>query len=104
LLDGFLAQHSERLIADPLKRAVFQRDLLAVYYWLSLASDEQAASRSALQNRVAEVIHRLALTEDQIGKLPDNYDDAIRAQVFPPQIRSRRSEAPILPQTFSIRR
>ena len=49
LLDEFLQQHSERLIADPLKRAVFQRDLLAVYDWLSLASDEQAASRSALQ-------------------------------------------------------
>ena len=38
LLDEFLQQHSERLIADPLKRASFQRDLLAVNDWLSLPS------------------------------------------------------------------
>jgi len=36
LLDEFLGQHSERAVTDPLKRALFQRDLLAIYDWLSL--------------------------------------------------------------------
>jgi hypothetical protein len=34
LLDKFLEQHSERAVTDPLKRALFQRDLLAIYDWL----------------------------------------------------------------------
>src|ERR1019366_2997865 len=41
LLDEFLGQHSERAITDPLKRALFQRDLLAVNDWLLFPSDEQ---------------------------------------------------------------
>jgi hypothetical protein len=83
LLDGFLRQHSERLIHDPLRRAVFQRDLLAVYEWLSAPSDEQVSGRSELQQRIAEVIRRLALTAEEIGELPDNYNDAVRTHIFP---------------------
>ena len=56
LLDEFLQQHSERLITDPLKRGLFQRDLLAVNDWLSLPNDEQAQGRSELQKRIAQVI------------------------------------------------
>ena len=41
LLDEFLRQHSENLVRDPLRRAVFQRDLLGVYEWLAALSDEQ---------------------------------------------------------------
>ena len=83
LLDEFLQQHAERLILDSLRRALFQRDLLAVYEWLSTPSDEQGSGRSALEQRIAEIITRLALTSDEIGKLPDNYTDAIRSHVFP---------------------
>jgi hypothetical protein len=85
LLDEFLQQHSERLIRDPLKRAVFQRDLLAVYAWLSAPPYEQEPDRSKLQKRIAEAIRRLALPADEIGKLPHNYDDAVRTRAFPTQ-------------------
>src|ERR1700733_9468579 len=67
-LDEFLQQHSERLIAEPLKRALFQRDLLAVSDWLSLPRDEPVQPRSELQKRVTEIIRRLALTKDQTEK------------------------------------
>jgi hypothetical protein len=97
LLDEFLQQHSEKLIADPLKRAWFQRDLLAVNGWLSLPSDERVQSRSELQKRVTEVIRRLALTEDQIQKLPDNYEEAIRALGFPAPYTSADPQRPFLP-------
>ena len=33
VLDEFVAQHAERLIEDPLKRAVLQRDLWAIFDW-----------------------------------------------------------------------
>jgi hypothetical protein len=96
LLDEFLQQHSERMIRDPLKHAVFQRDLLAVYEWLS-ASSEQGSSELELQKRIAEVIRRLALTPDEIGKLPVNYDDAIRAETFPPRYDPSNAKDPFLP-------
>lgn len=97
LLDEFLQQHSERLITDPLKRGLFQRDLLAVNDWLSLPNDEQAQGRSELQKRIAQVIRRVALTEDQIRKLPDNYADAVRAQVFPRNDDPADPQRPFLP-------
>src|SRR5580704_9441452 len=56
LLDEFLGQHSERAVTDPLKRALFQRDLLAIYDWLSLPFVEQTQGRSDLQKRVSEII------------------------------------------------
>src|SRR3984957_20534417 len=66
LLDEFLRQHSERVVTDPLKRALFQHDLLAVCEWLSLPRDEQTQDRSELQKRIAEIIRRLGLSEDQV--------------------------------------
>jgi hypothetical protein len=96
LLDEFLQQHLERLILDPLRRALFQRDLLAVYAWLSAPSDEQESGRSELQKRIAEVISRLALAADEIGKLPENYNDAIRAHV-PIRYDSADGNEPFLP-------
>src|ERR1700723_1499343 len=83
LLDEFLGQHSESAVTDPLRRALFQGDLLAIYDWLSLPRDEQTEGRSDLQNRVTEIIRRLALSKDQIRKLPDNYEDAVRSHVLP---------------------
>jgi hypothetical protein len=97
LLDQFLQTQSETLVADPLKRALFQRDLLAVYDWLSSSFDEPAPGRTELQKRVAEIIRRLALSEDEIRKLPDNYDDAIRAHVFPTSYDPADSQRPFLP-------
>ncbi len=49
LLDEFLQQHSENLVRDPLRRAVFQRDLLGVYEWLGALSDEQGSVQPELQ-------------------------------------------------------
>jgi len=97
LLDEFLRQHSERLIRDPLRRSVFQRDLLAVHVWLSERSDEQGLGRAELQQRIAEVIRRLALTSAEISKLPDNYNDAIKTHVFPIAYDPANAKEPFLP-------
>jgi hypothetical protein len=96
-LDEFLQQHSERAVTDPLKRALFQRDLLAVYDWLSMPRDEQTPDRSELQKRVAEIIRRLAISEDELRTLPDNYDDAIRAHSFPTTYDPADPQHPFLP-------
>jgi len=99
LLDEFLEQHSERVVTDPLKRALFQRDLLAIYEWLSSPRDEQMEGLSDLQKRITEIIRRLALSEDQVRKLPDNYEDAVRARVFPTTYDPADPQRPFLPLT-----
>ncbi|MGC2248786.1 MAG: hypothetical protein WA609_19440 [Terriglobales bacterium] len=97
MLDEFLGQHSEREVTDPLKRALFQRDLLAIYDWLSLPGNEQTEGRSDLQKRVTEIIRRLALSKDQVRKLPDNYENAVRAHAFLRSYDPADPQHPFLP-------
>ena len=84
LLDEFLASHGEALIRDPLRRALLQRDLWALFDWTVWpdrdAPDQQA--REALQLRLSAAIHRLALTKDEIDTLPDNYLAASQSQAL----------------------
>jgi len=82
VLDQFIRGHGERLIRDPLKRALLQRDLWALFDWSAdyrtypAANASEAQARTGLQRRLATVIKRLALTPDEIGRLPDNHVEA----------------------------
>src|SRR5262249_37015744 len=81
VLDEFLASHSERSINDPLKRAVLQRDLWAVFDWTTRVSGD-SPQKSNLQTKLFEVIRRLALRPEEIAKLPDFYQAAIGSRTF----------------------
>ena len=72
-------------IRDPLKRAVFQNDLWAMFDWLGKVSDGDGQPRMALEQRLARVIRRVALTRKEIEALPDTYALAVgsRALVAP---------------------
>ncbi|HEV2905576.1 MAG TPA: hypothetical protein VGW32_11030, partial [Pyrinomonadaceae bacterium] len=96
VLDEFLSQNGEGAIADPLKRAILQRDLWAVFDWLA-QSQNGSAQKSALQNKLAEVIRRLALRPEEITKLPDFYQEAIKANAFPITYDSSKPSRPFLP-------
>ena len=67
------------------------------YDWLSLPRDEQTEGRSDLQKRVTEIIRRLALSRDQVRKLPDNYEDAVRSHAFPTTCDPADPRQPFLP-------
>jgi hypothetical protein len=86
LLDEFLTTGGEGLIADPLKRAVLQHDLWAVFDWAAETrfDGREPREREALTTRLARVIRRLALTGDQIERLPDTYVEAVRADASLP--------------------
>ena len=73
VLDEFLSSHGERLIADPLRRAVFQHDLWSIFDWLVTTSDGDLTARRALMPRIARVMRRVALGQQQIDALPDTY-------------------------------
>ena len=96
LLDEFLATHAEKLISDPLKRAIFQRDLWAIFDWLSQGNIHQR-EREELQTRLARVIQRLALTAEQIKLLPDNYSAAVQGKSFAAQYQPESTDKPFLP-------
>lgn len=82
LLDEFLSSGGERLVADPVRRAVFQNDLWAVFDWLATGSNADMAPRRALIQRVARVMRRVALPRKSIEALPDNYAAAVAAGAF----------------------
>ena len=100
VLDEFLATHGERLIVDPLKRAVFQHDLWAVFDWATARTDNVQDARLALATRLARVIRRVALTRDQITNLPDNYAAAVHAAVLPARYDPQRPTGAFLPADF----
>jgi len=97
VLDEFLSAHGEELITDPLRRAIFQRDMWAVFDWLSLQLDGYSSQRQELQRRLAEVIRRVALTDDQIRSLPNNYEEGINSKTFPTHYQSKTPEINFLP-------
>src|SRR5947207_9428521 len=88
VLDEFLAERGEKLVKDPLKRAILQRDLWAVFDWAAepSANTQEAhlqrapPPRRALQARLARSIQRLALTADEINGLADNYALAVASR------------------------
>jgi hypothetical protein len=99
LLDEFLSTGGERLVADPLKRAVFQHDLWAIFDWLAATSDGDRPARAALMQRIARVIRRVALTKAQIDALPDTYAAAVASGAFTDGA-GRGSRPPLPPDLF----
>lgn len=97
LLDEYLSTNGEELITEPVKRAMFQRDLWAVFDWLALQPDSYPTQRQALQQRLVRVIKTLALTQQEILALPDNYAAAINAKAFPTNYLEGDPDAGFLP-------
>jgi hypothetical protein len=97
LLDEFLSTRGEDLITDPLKRAIFQHDMWAVFDWLTVRSDSYPTQSKELQRRLAQVLRKVALTEDEIRSLPDNYEAAINSKSFAPNYQSQTSDIGFLP-------
>ena len=88
VLDEYIAKRGEKLIADPGKRALLQRDLWALFDAVAPpagapAVREKMETRTQLARRLAAVLPRLALTADEIKALPDNYAEAVAAGKFP---------------------
>lgn len=77
VLDRFIRAHGERLIRDPFKRVLLQRDLWELFDWAAMPGQTMyPAQRSELEERLATVIQRLALSDAEIAALPDNYATA----------------------------
>jgi hypothetical protein len=74
VLNEFINKHGEKLVQDPLKKALLQRDLWALFDWsVRMGNGDFAVARKELQQRLAITIQRLELTTNEIASLPDNY-------------------------------
>lgn len=109
ILDEFLQAHAERLIRDPLKRAILQRDLWAVFDWTVArepnrpGEPEYAKEKLELQTRLAEVLRRLALTPEEIRSLPENYAQAVASGQFEKEYDpAHRDRAFLPPDLFDL--
>jgi hypothetical protein len=95
-LDEFLRSHAERAVQDPLKRAIFQRDLWAVFDWAA-TGDDLPQQRRELETRLAEAMRRVAITPEQVRALPDTYAAAVAARKFATAYNPKNPEQPFLP-------
>jgi hypothetical protein len=96
-LDEFLDTHAERLVSDPLKRAMLQRDLWAIFDWTVSRSESPSKDVAELQLRLAKAMRRLALTGEQIRGLPRNYNLALAANTFATNYDPSHTEKAFLP-------
>ena len=103
VLDEFLQTHAERLIRDPVKRAILQRDLWAVFDRTVAREPNRRGEptydkeRQELQTRLAEVMRRLALSPEEIHSLPDNYGQALASAQFAGEYDPTHRDRPFLP-------
>jgi hypothetical protein len=95
VLEEFLRNKGESLIDDPLKWAILQRDLWLVSNWLAGKPDDDARKR--LDPLLSKVIRRLALTRDQIAKLPDSYAATVAAKRYADGFDAGQPERSYLP-------
>jgi hypothetical protein len=106
-LEEFLQKKGEKLIDDPLKRALLQRDLWLVFNWLEGSHDGFAApaldaeavrtARERLRRPLAAVIGRLALSPKEILELSDNYVAAVASGRFARRFDADKPGLPYLP-------
>ena len=101
VLDEYLKTDAQNLIRDPLKRAMFQRDLWAVFDWLASQSEPYPAEREALQSRLTQIIKRVALTPAEIESLPDNYVLTSQSGAFPTSFQVHDPKIAFLPSDIS---
>ncbi len=97
VLDEFLQTHAENLIHDPVKRAILQRDLWAVFDWSAKRAPGYETERQELQTRLKEILRRLAMTPEQIASLPDNYAQAVASGEFAKEYDPQHREREFLP-------
>jgi len=91
LLNEFLNENGSQQFRDPLKRAIFQHDLWAVYDHLidqnikRTGDLETRRRRDALCSKLARCIQQLTLSSSELERLPRTYSLALKSGRFASQ-------------------
>jgi hypothetical protein len=109
VLDGFIQSDAARLIKNPLKRALLQHMLWALFDdWATHSIDSASgqdqsifdAERRELQIRLVKIMKSVALTDDEIKALPNNYNLEVAAKSYATDFDPSHGEQPFLPDAF----
>lgn len=91
LLDEFLDQQGAGLISDPLKRVVFQHDIWAAYDHLIDLNNRRVGDlqtrqrRTTLCQKLAKCMQQLAVSAEELNRLPNTYAVALESGAFVPR-------------------
>ena len=96
MLDEFLSSRAEKLIDDPTKRAILQRDLWAIFDWTTEVTND-TPEKLILQIKLVQIIKSLALSPREIESLPNSFQRAIAAKSFATSYDISRREQAFLP-------
>src|ERR1051326_1662791 len=96
ILDEFLSTRGESAITDPLKRAILQRDLWAIFDWTT-QSQASSPEKLNLKDKLSRVLTPVALSPEEIAKLPNSYRQAIESKSFARAYERNQREQPFLP-------
>lgn len=100
ILDSFLKQTEESVERQPaVRRAILLRDLWPVFdAQTKLPNDKTVRDRQkAIRERVAKVMRRLELSEEEAQQLPDNFRLECDRKTFPATFDPDSPESPFLP-------
>jgi hypothetical protein len=104
LLDEFLTRDGDKLVRDPVKRAVFQRDLWGVFDWAThpfgnhyVRGEPIQVREGPLQVRLASAIRKLAPSKAETEALPGTYAVAVKSKAFPTAFDPAKPDSPFLP-------
>ena len=96
-LDAFIATKAHKSVASPVKRAILQSSLWALFDQVSDANGPDQANRKSIAQRCAQIISRLALSDTELAALPDNFATAIRSKEFAAEYDPEHRERAFLP-------
>ena len=84
-LDHFLNTRAERLVREPVKRALFQNDLWKFFNWTlpRVGTADYGSALVALRQKLVRIMRRVALTRAEIKNLPDTYAATIGTRNHP---------------------
>ena len=94
-LDRFLKARVQEDLS-PRERAILQRDLWYLFDW-STQDTDFAPQRQELQLKLAAVLRQLAMSEERVRKLPDNYAAALASGRYPRQFDPQQPARSFLP-------
>jgi hypothetical protein len=105
VLEEFVKNNGEKLVTDPLKRAMLQRDLWLLFNWVEIDHGKFGgpppkvwqAAQARLRGPLATAVNRLALGPKEIQQLLDNYAAAVLAGKFAKQFDPKAPDKPYLP-------
>lgn len=98
VLDEFVQKAGEKMAPGETNRALFLHDLWGAFDVAAMGDGQDLLEpRRALRERLAIVIRRLVMSDESIGRLPDNYQQATEWGAFLKEFDPARPSKAFLP-------